>query len=98
MMADLAVGMPRQESGSMSYFVMQAFGIMLEDGIQHLNNQFGVIRSRLSKRVFGYAWLFVWIVWVTPQWSFPPARYMRPFKDDMIDFSFIRNISAQKTD
>jgi len=78
---DLALGMSFSESGSVPFFLTQALGIILEDGVQ------AIYRSRskdsagtddreppLWARVLGYFWLVVFMAWSTPIWSYPAIR------------------------
>lgn len=82
---DLALGIPAVEAGQFIFFTMQAFGIMLEDGIVALYKTTGRPLPRALERMFGYLWVFAWLVWTGPGWYNPFVRYMGPqpsvFKD-----------------
>ncbi|KAF7587038.1 hypothetical protein BBP40_007834 [Aspergillus hancockii] len=68
---DLAFGVPRAKTGAIWFFCLQAVGVMAERIFQH------VFRARLekmpalSKRLIGYAWVSLFLLWTTPVWLNP---------------------------
>lgn len=72
---DYGSGIPWALSGSMHFFLSFAFGIMIEDGVQALWNQFsppqksedGETQTPLWKKIVGMLWVFAFIgVFSTP--------------------------------
>jgi hypothetical protein len=61
------------DSGAPRFFVMQAFGIMVEDAVQKIYHRCGGKPNHLSRFV-GYVWLSMWLIWTTPSWAWAAAR------------------------
>jgi hypothetical protein len=91
---DLTIGIPLKETNSVSFFAMQALGIVIEDSVQHINRRLGLVRSPLLQRLVGYAWVGAWLFWQAPKWSYPTARYMDTDKDYLITYSNMQNATA----
>ncbi len=91
---DLTIGIPLEETNAVAFFTMQALGIMLEDLVQHVNRQLGLLKSPLLQRLVGYTWVAAWFFWQAPKWSYPTARYMDTEKDYFITYSAMHNATA----
>ena len=79
-------------SGSVHFFCTQAFGIMLEDGVQALWSK--ALRSRpkptgtpLWHKVIGFVWLLAFMSWSTPVWSYRLYQYYGPDIFHLLQFS-----------
>ena len=77
--SDISQGVPLQESGAMSFFCIQAVGIMVEDGVQAIfltstPKLWGQKRAYLLRRLIGYLWVLTWLIWTTPAWTYPLMR------------------------
>uniref|UniRef100_P9WEG8 Acetyltransferase fsoF n=1 Tax=Humicola fuscoatra TaxID=112175 RepID=FSOF_HUMFU len=76
-LSDVSQGIPLGESGAMRFFVLQAIGIMLEDGFQAIvsrRRQSGHHgRGKLERvlgSVSGPVWLVTWLTWTSPGWIY----------------------------
>ncbi|KAJ4137168.1 hypothetical protein NW768_002749 [Fusarium equiseti] len=67
------------------FFLLQAFGIMVEDAVQTMAE--GLSLPRPMRRLAGYTWVVVFLVWSTPVWMFPPMR--QGDSGQMVPFSFV---------
>ena len=100
--ADLAVGIPLRESGSIRFFCTQALGILLEDSVQALCHRFVLktVESRSSRwgsvaKVTGYVWLGLFLAWSTPAWAYPAMRRNRGKAEDIIlPFSIMKALAG----
>ena len=92
---DVTSGMSWQESGATRFFVTQALGIVLEDGVQAIyRSASGHDRIRthppLWTRFIGYLWLLSFLTWSSPAWFYPLTRTMnQEAKDMVVHFSFV---------
>jgi hypothetical protein len=68
---DLAFGVPRAKTGAIWFFCLQAVGIIAEHIIQYVFRAQLERMSTLSKRVIGYAWVSLFLLWTTPVWLNP---------------------------
>ena len=76
---DLVMGIAWDESGSIRFFYTQAFGILLEDGVQALYRRVGPEDQRSSQgrklvTMICYIWLCCFLTWSTPAWAYPAMR------------------------
>ncbi|KAF4554064.1 MBOAT-like protein 5 [Elsinoe fawcettii] len=70
--ADLARGISWKDSGAISFFCTQAFGIMAEDAVQALLARGATQKEgRVGRKVFGYIWTALFLIWSTPMWQYP---------------------------
>lgn len=67
------------------FFLLQAFGIMVEDAVQAMAG--GLAIPGPFRRVLGYMWVAVFLVWSTPVWMYPPMR--QGDSGHMIPFSLV---------
>ncbi|KAB8251605.1 membrane bound O-acyl transferase family-domain-containing protein [Aspergillus flavus] len=68
---DLAFGVPRATTGAVWFFCLQALGVMFESIFQSLFcTQIEKI-SPLFRRVMGYVWVALFLLWATPVWLNP---------------------------
>lgn len=75
---DNALGVPVSHAGQFVFFTSQAFGIMFEDAAEALYNSAGRPLPFSLERVFGYLWVFAWLMWTGPGWFYPIFQYMGP--------------------
>jgi hypothetical protein len=74
--ADPDNGISYNDSGAFRFFIMQAVGIMFEDAIQAIYRSIrglrwtDIRRPNVWERLLGYFWVFVFMVWTTPSWSY----------------------------
>lgn len=80
-LSDGTQGIPSSESGAMSFFCMQAAGIMFEDTLQALFKRVAKIEGdkisksqRMQMRTFGYVWVMAWLTWTSPIWIYPAIQ------------------------
>ena len=77
--SDKMQGVPFEKSGSMTFFLGCALGIMIEDGAQ---KAFSVLTGtsyspgsdatpRLWKRIIGYIWVIAWLCLISPSHLMP---------------------------
>ncbi|KAH8883275.1 hypothetical protein GQ53DRAFT_664035, partial [Thozetella sp. PMI_491] len=87
---------PWEESGAMTFFCLQAVGIMIEDAVQALDRQWKpLLLQAHGKKAWGlvntwtgYLWVVLWLVWSSPVWIYPHMR--RDKGDPIIDFSGLK--------
>ena len=90
--ADLVLGVPFIESGSVRFFMAQALAIMAEDTVQEVTVRFGGSRKSLWRRKFGFIWVTAFLYWSSPTWSYPAARAVRPQQDIFLPFSIYEKV------
>ncbi|KAF5862107.1 hypothetical protein ETB97_012091 [Aspergillus alliaceus] len=76
---DLAFGVPRAQTGAVWFFCLQAVGVIFESLIQSLFRAQIERMSPVLKRAIGYAWVALFLLWVTPVWLNPIM--LRLYKD-----------------
>ncbi|KAK5124203.1 hypothetical protein LTR85_001906 [Meristemomyces frigidus] len=92
--ADMGCGLSPHQSGAMPFFLMQALGIMAEDGVQAVWRRltvrfsFGEGVARFE-RIVGYAWVALYLVWTSPVWVYPACLPMRK-KDALLAFGAVK--------
>jgi len=79
----ITTGLPPSHTGDLTYFLMQALGIMCEDAVQALYRRNTSGKPGSWTRIVGYIWVSLFLIWTTPQWMYPRARAIVPGKDDM---------------
>ncbi|MCJ1329385.1 hypothetical protein MMC10_006064 [Thelotrema lepadinum] len=99
---DITCGMTVAESGSLTFFVTQAIGIMVEDAIQALWGYYKHWRGhrkgederlREWEKRLGWIWTLAFLVWSTPMWSYPAIRRQTgKAKDAVLPFSVLRTV------
>ncbi|KAH8586208.1 membrane bound O-acyl transferase family-domain-containing protein [Bisporella sp. PMI_857] len=80
-LVDRTLGIPFRESGSVSFFCLQALGILLEDIVQAIYQRLGNRNKRTSQqwtRVVGYLWVIAFLIWTTPAWVYPQMARTKP--------------------
>ena len=79
--ADMGGGLSIHETGALQFFLMQALGIMIEDGVQAIYRQtFKSVRESKANvigKAVGFAWVLFFFVWTSPVWVFPATRKMQ---------------------
>lgn len=68
---DLAFGVPRDKTGAVWFFCLQALGVMLEGVFQSLFHAQIERMSPLFRRAMGYVWVGLFLLWATPVWLNP---------------------------
>lgn len=100
-LADVGTGLTWSESGSVSFFVTQALGIMVEDGVQAVYHSWrdkeagGALTGteRLLTRYVGYFWVAVWMCWSGPDWFYPKLRHQTGGEwDKLLPFSILETL------
>ncbi|KAI9642741.1 hypothetical protein NHQ30_008472 [Ciborinia camelliae] len=87
---DVASGIPWWRTGSPSFFMSQAAGFIAEDLFQHFWGRLGG-KSNLMTRIFGYLWVFLWMFWTTPFYSYPVSGANKG--DPIIPFSVLKPLA-----
>lgn len=93
--SDIGAGIKWEENGAMRFFVTQALGIMVEDGVQ------AAFRARIAKRrrgqnesmsvAVGYAWVVIWISWTSPAFFYPKMSKQTGSEwDELMPFSLLK--------
>ncbi|KAI1322174.1 membrane bound O-acyl transferase family-domain-containing protein [Xylariaceae sp. FL0255] len=70
--SDWAMGMGPTDAGSLKFFILQPLGIMVEDGVQELTRTWPM--PGWVRKLIGYVWVFLFLIWSTPTWCFPQMR------------------------
>jgi Membrane bound O-acyl transferase family len=73
---DLTAGISMKDSGAMRFFCLEAVGIFL-GGVVTKVYRSTMPRSRggrVVERIFGRAWVAVWLAWLTPGYYYPLLR------------------------
>ncbi|KUI57319.1 hypothetical protein VP1G_10876 [Cytospora mali] len=81
-MMDIVGPIKLSETYAFRFFVLQAVGITIEDGVQWLWRKLrGTTRDIYDtdppvwwQRVLGGAWTATWLIWTTPMWVYPGLR------------------------
>ena len=86
-------------SGTVRFFCTQAFGIMLEDGIQEgwrriTGTRDGKHVNRTWHKIIGFLWLLAFLTWSTPVWSYRMFQFERPGIDNPLEFSPISKLTS----
>ena len=98
-LGDVASGIPISRTGSPWFFMIQALGFVMEDIAQNL---WSWLRpgSRGTKpagwsKVVGYVWVFLWMFWCTPFYSYPVSANNRGEKDAVLPFSILKMLTSK---
>ena len=99
---DVAGRIPWQVSGSLRFFCMQAFGIVVETVVQVIatrsltpanNRPDNSPRFFRWDRVIGYIWTAAFLVWTTPAYSYPAIQEDAESADKTkLPFSIIKSV------
>ena len=68
-MMDHGFGIPVRESGSVGFFLLQVFGMLVEDYGRGICSSKLMPKNRLFKLVVGYVWTFGFLVWSARSWT-----------------------------
>lgn len=79
------------EAGSVNFFVLQALGIMLEDGVQAIARIHFPKMGRQIKRRIGYTWVAVFLLETTPVWFYSQNLYWRVRKGAIVTYPDFAN-------
>lgn len=98
---DICGGVPRSEARTWVYFVLQAFGIMIEDAVQAAYQAVFTGKSeekpklRFWHKLIGYLWVYLFQVWTTPAWSYGNVRHCDLTNNYILPFSVVGWARAQ---
>ena len=88
---DYGLTVPMHEAGSIQFFLLQALGIVIEDGFQaayySLTGRSRPLVAPLLHKLFGYMWVIAFMTWSLPVWTYPQMRYVRGRTDAMYPFT-----------
>ena len=107
---EVAQGMSWAESGAMEFFILQALGILIEDGFQWMifagkNSETQrrttfvsrVVDSVWTRRLVGYTWVLIFFSWASPTWLYPSlCRRTGTEKDMLFPFSLVTWVTSLK--
>ncbi|KAJ3496840.1 hypothetical protein NLJ89_g10429 [Agrocybe chaxingu] len=84
-LADVGILHSWTKSGAIEFFLLQAVGIMVEDGMLALARRAG-FKASLFTRILGYGWVLAWFGFCMPRWIDPivPIGYI----DELCGFGF----------
>lgn len=86
---EVSSGIPQAERGQMTYFTMQAMGIMIEDAVIALYDRSSIVKlPRNLEFALGYVWVLAWLVWITPTWFYAGLRHFDPVDDTFLFLVF----------
>ena len=97
--ADMCLRVPAKQSNAVRYFVAMAGCIICEDTVQGVwrrvrvgvDDDHGLKRSKgVWKKYVGYLWVGLVMFWMTPAWTYPAARHIRPDRDALLPVSFVQ--------
>ena len=74
---DVASGMAWTESGAITFFVMMAAGVVMEDATQWVFYDLlmgGGVRGRSWAKALGFLWVILVFSYATPFWAYPMLR------------------------
>jgi hypothetical protein len=83
-----------RDSGDVAFFLAQALGIMIEDGVQALGKRLGLLRVRNGKspwwaKALGRVWLVAFLGWSSPARMYPIVR-LDTGENVLLPFSVVR--------
>ena len=94
---EVVQGLRFRESGAIQFFLTQVLGIVIEDAIQATYRSVYSLRRDESRspptwaRWLGYIWVFVFLVWSEPVWSYPTIRANTgSYEDELLPFSLLQ--------
>lgn len=91
LLIDLASGISPHDSGAMRFFLMQAFGVVLEDCVMQVYQCLSVRVGLLEGvgKVLGVAWVAGFLAWSVPGYVYPMLwRVQLGLDDAAVPFSF----------
>lgn len=95
---DVCGGVPQSEARTWVFFVLQAVGIMMEDAVEATyrwtfaskqGEKTVYPKLQLWHKIVGYVWVYLFMVWSTPAWSFANIRHADPEHNYILPFSII---------
>jgi hypothetical protein len=84
---EYADAVPWSQSGTMRFYCIQAFGILLEDAFQGIFHALTTHQHSRWTRAVGYIWVTFWIVWVSPALFYPRLELSK--KEIILPFSVV---------
>jgi hypothetical protein len=70
--SDQLIGVPDAENRSLTFFMIHAISIMVEDGIASIS--LSTLPIKPLRRVLGFVWTISFFIWTTPIWIYPSSR------------------------
>ena len=86
---DCALGVPKEESGALWFFQVNALAIIAEDGVLEGCRQAGITKWS-GGRYLGYVWVALFFYITTPPWAYPEARVGGQMK--LLPFGLLENL------
>lgn len=85
--------------GAMSFFVIQAVGITIEDMIIALASKIGFRKTTSLSKLVGYVWVCGWLTWTIVWWIGPltKARFGTPDDKQSVILEFFQRALANET-
>lgn len=71
---DVAFGISWEDSGALWFFTLQAVGIWMESAFQFAFHGQVSALNPVVRRILGYAWVCVFLLWTAPVWMNPMIR------------------------
>lgn len=100
LLIDIASGIPLNASGAMTFFVTQAFGIVIEDLVTTTYRFLFFSSFRppsLEERILGRVWVVAFLTWCTPMYLYPMLwRSNMGLEDSTIPFSVVKMLKQGK--
>ena len=97
---DVAVGMAWADSGAVTFFVMMAVGILIEDFTQWVCYDVvmrGGSRGQPWAKAVGFVWVLLFFAYATPFWSYPSLRRNTGgIKDQILPVSILTSFKSEK--
>ena len=96
---DVASGISLSRTGSPWFFMIQTLGIIMEDSVQSMWSRLSPSptsgRPALFSKVIGYVWVFLWMFWCTPFYSYPVSANNQGEKDAILPFSVLKALFSK---
>lgn len=91
--SDIGMNLPPSQSGALRFFCTNAFGIILEDGVQELCRRLNGRKDSngLWSRTLGYVWVVVFLSWSTACWQYPQMRIMK-WEDRLFRYGTLQSV------
>jgi len=95
---DTCGGVAQSEARTWVFFVLQAVGIMMEDSVEaaycwlfasKTGEKIVYPELKLWHKIVGYVWVYLFMVWTTPAWSFANIRHADPEHNYILPFSVV---------
>lgn len=86
---DLASGVTLQDSGAMSFFLVQVLGLIVEDVVIRAYRSSTARITRTAERSLGFLWVSIFLTWSVPAYMYPMMwRANQGLNDSTVPYSF----------